>query len=91
VLRGGFHDEAAHLGAAGKEDVVERVVQERLGNLFPAGEEGHLALLKQVGEEPLEDGVRVRGLFGRLQHYAVARGEGAHDGPEGEREGVVPG
>ncbi len=92
VLRGVLHDQAPGGGLAGEGDLGHPVRRrQRLAGLDaePVHDVEHTGgqqVLDQLGD----DQDRHRGLLGRLEHDAVARGEGRRDLPGGHQDREVP-
>src|SRR6185312_5928012 len=90
LRRGGHHD-LSDAGAPGEEDVIERKLEQGLGNGRLALDHRDLVLAERVGERGAERAIGLRNLLRRLEDDDVARGDRADEGTEGEEQRVVPG
>ena len=81
----------AHRLAAGEEDVVERLPEQALVLLPPAGDHRHIGGIEAGGDDLLDDGAGVGGVGAGLEHHGVPRRQGVGQGVHGQHEGVVPG
>ena len=77
-------------GAAGEEDGVEPLAQQRLGGLALALHDGDVFLRKGRADELGNRGGGVRRELGRFEHDAVARGQRADQRREQKLERIVP-
>ena len=81
----------AHRLATGEEDVVERLPEQALVLLPPAGDHRHIGGIEAGGDDLLNDGAGVGGVGAGLEHHGVPRRQGVDEGVHGQHEGVVPG
>ena len=80
VAAGLFHDQLAHVHAAGEEDVVKALLQQG-GVLLPAALDDRHPLRGEDGGQQLGHGpAGVGGVGTGLEHDAVARGHGPEEG-----------
>jgi len=91
VFGGRAQDQAADAFGAGEEQVIEGEGDELAADLGAAGEDAELFGAELLGDEGAEDLGGFGGALAGLEEDAVAGGEGADGGGEGEQEGVVPG
>ena len=90
MLAGSAHDLAADGHAAGEEDIVKPLIQQRL--ILPAAALDHGDILRReaVGDQRADDGGGC-GRIGRgLDDAAVTRGDGADERLQGEHERIIP-
>ena len=90
VLGGAAHDLAPHLHAAGKEDVVKPLREQRPVLLAPALHDGDKLLREARAHHLADDRAGRRGIGGGLEHAAVARSQRADERLHRQHERVVP-
>ena len=90
MLARGAHHRAADGCAPGEEEVIERQGRERGASGRIAGDNGDLVLREDLGDQSRQDVTRRRRELRRLDHHAVAGGEGGRERHQRERERVVP-
>lgn len=89
VLGRGFHDDTAHVGTAGEEDVVKALLQQLGGLRNRAGNIGHIGGIETLLDESLDRFAAGRRQLGSFQYRRVARGQGRDQGHEGQGDGVI--
>ncbi len=91
MFRRGFHDDPAHRDAAGKEDVVELLLQ-KLG-VFPAAPQYDrtIGVVKATRDELLDDFCHSRCVGRGLDHGAVACSDRADQRRDRQHKRIVPG
>ncbi len=90
VPRGGRHHDLADFRTAGEEGVVKTLIEQQLGGLGLALDDGHRVGVKVLRDEPREQGRADRGVLGRFDDGAVARRDGADQRAERQVDRVVP-
>ena len=91
VLGRGGHHQSPHPLAACEKDVIELLLQQRLGRVAIAQHHLH-GVRGEGGGDQIGDHLRGgRRLFRRLQHGGVTRRQGTHQRLDAEVERVVPG
>ena len=85
-----LHDKLADRNAAGKEDLVPALIEQRLILGAPALDNRHQARIKRFFANLLEHRTRSRRIGTRLNDHGVACGESAGKGFERQQKRVVP-
>ncbi|MNS22584.1 hypothetical protein D3C72_543840 [compost metagenome] len=92
VLGGAFHDVRADRGRAGEGDLGDALAGGQCFTGFAAVALHHVehAFWQQVTDHFQQHGDAQRGLFGRLEHHAVAGGQCRGEFPGGHQDREVP-
>ena len=91
MVRGGLGDDLANVGAAGEEDVIELFLQKGCRLRDAAGDDHHALRVHVLLDKPLHCHGGRGGQLARLDHDAVASGDGTDHWLQGELDGIVPG
>ena len=74
-----LHDELADRNAAGKEDLVPALIEQRFVLGAPALDNRHQARIKCLFADLLEHRARCRSIGARFDDHGIARGKGASE------------